>query len=97
MTEKRAIVSSVAGAQGALAELRGRGSPIVTTTDGRSNPIVWILGAEGDDRLHAFRGDTGEPIIASEPLSGLRRFQTLIATPDRLYVGANGRIYAFKF
>ncbi|WP_407117616.1 PQQ-binding-like beta-propeller repeat protein [Bradyrhizobium sp. LMG 9283] len=77
--------------------LRGRGSPIVTTTDGHSNPIVWMLGAEGDNRLHAFRGDTGEPIFVSEPLSGLRRFQTLIATQDRLYVGADGRIYAFLF
>lgn len=77
--------------------LRGRGSPIVTTTDGHSNPIVWMLGAEGDGRLHAFRGDTGEPIFASEPLSGLRRFQTLIATQDGLYVGADGRIYAFRF
>jgi outer membrane protein assembly factor BamB len=77
--------------------LRGRGSPIATTTDGRSNPIVWALGAEGDDRLHAFRGDTGEPIFVSDPLSGLRRFQTLIATQDRLYVGADGRIYALNF
>jgi hypothetical protein len=77
--------------------LRGRGSPIATTTDGHSNPIVWMLGAEGDNRLHAFRGDTGDPIFVSEPLSGLRRFQTLIATQDRLYVGADGRIYAFKF
>lgn len=75
----------------------GRGSPIVTTTDGHSDPIVWILGAEGDNRLHAFRGDTGEPIFASEPLDGLRRFQSLIATQDRLYVGADGRIYAFGF
>ena len=77
--------------------LRGRGSPIVTTTDGQSNQIVWMLGAEGDNRLHAFRGDTGEPIFASEPLSGLRHLQTLIATQDRLYVGADGRIYAFSF
>jgi outer membrane protein assembly factor BamB len=77
--------------------LRGRGSAIVTTTDGHSNPIVWVLGAEGDNRLYAFRGDTGEPIFASEPLSGLRHLQTLIATQDRLYVGADGRIYAFSF
>ena len=28
--------------------LRGRGSAIVTTTDGHSNPIVWVLGAEGE-------------------------------------------------
>jgi outer membrane protein assembly factor BamB len=69
--------------------LRGRGSAIVTTTDGHSDPIVWALGAEGDNRLHAFRGDTGEPIFTSEPLNGLRHLQTLIATEDRLYVGAD--------
>jgi hypothetical protein len=77
--------------------LRGQGSPIVTTTDGHSNPIVWILGAEGDNRLHGFRGDTGEPIFTSEAMSGLRRFQTLIATEDHLYVGADERVYAFRF
>jgi len=81
------------------APLRGVGSPIVTTTDGRTNPIVWIVGAEGDNLLHAFRGDTGEPLYTgpSQAMTGLRHFQTLIATEDRLYVGADGRIYAFGF
>ncbi len=81
------------------APLYGDGSPIVTTTDGRSNPIVWILGAEGDNRLHGFRGDTGEPLFAgpSQAMAGLRHLQTLIATGDRLYVGADGAIYAFSF
>jgi hypothetical protein len=77
--------------------VRGRGSAMVTTTDGRSNPIVWIPGAEGDNRLHGFKGDSGEELFASEPLNGLRRFQTLIATDGRLYVGADGRIHAFLF
>jgi hypothetical protein len=77
--------------------LRGRGAAMVTTTDGHSNPIVWILGAEGDNRLHGFKGDTGEELFASEALAGLRHFQTLIATQDRLYVGADGRVYAFAF
>jgi hypothetical protein len=77
--------------------LRGEGSPIVTTTDGHSNPIVWIVGAEGDNRLHGFRGDTGESIFTGQPLTGLRHFQTLIATEDRLYVGADERVYAFLF
>jgi hypothetical protein len=79
----------------------GEGEPIVTTTDGRSNPIVWIAGAEGDERLHGFRGDTGESLFASggegEVMSGLRHFQTLLAAGNRLYVGADGRIYAFSF
>jgi hypothetical protein len=43
--------------------VRGRGSPIATTTDGRANPIVWTLGAEGDNRLHGCRGDRGELLI----------------------------------
>src|SRR4029077_20332104 len=81
--------------------LRGQGAPIVTTTDGRSNPIVWVLGAEGDDRLHGFRGDNGETLFAGggahEAMSGLRHFQTLLATDDRLYVGADGRLYALTF
>jgi len=81
--------------------LRGEGSPIVTTTDGRSNPIVWILGAEGDDRLHGYRGDTGEPLFAGggseDAMTGLRHFQDLLATDDRLYIGADGRLYAFAF
>jgi len=73
----------------------------VTTTDGRSNPIVWVLGAEGDGRLHGYRGDTGEPLFTGdapgEPMAGLRHFQTLLAARDRLYVGADGRLYAFSF
>ena len=74
----------------------GAGSPIVTTTDGSANPIVWMLGAEGDNRLYGFRGDTGEKLFASPPLAGLRHFQTLIAADDRLFVGADGRLYAFS-
>ena len=81
--------------------LRGEGSPIITTTDGRENPIVWILGAEGDDRRHGYRGDTGEPLFdgggPEDAMTGLRHFQDLLATGDRLYVGADGRLYAFAF
>ena len=81
--------------------LRGSGAPIVTTTDGRSDPIVWIAGAEGDNRLHGFAGESGESLFTGggqqKPMAGVRRFQTLIAAQDRLYVAADGRIYAFSF
>jgi hypothetical protein len=77
--------------------MSGRGSPIVTTTDGSAQPIVWILGAEGDGRLHGYRGDTGAPLYESPPLYGLRHFQTLIAVPGRLYVAADDRLYAFDY
>jgi outer membrane protein assembly factor BamB len=76
----------------------GNGSPIVTTTDRRSNRIVFVVGAGGDDRLHAFRADDGEPLASlPEPMRGLHRFQTLIASDDRLYVAADGTVYAFAF
>ena len=76
----------------------GNGSPIVTTTDGHSDPIVFIVGAEGDNRLHAFKGETGE-LLASPPdqMHGLHHFQTIIATEDRLYVAGDGTVYAFTF
>jgi hypothetical protein len=81
--------------------LQGEGSPIVTTTDGHSNPIVWIVGAEGDNRLHGYRGDTGEPLFGGggpqDAMTGLRHFQGLLAADNRLYVGADGRLYAFVF
>jgi hypothetical protein len=75
-----------------------RGSPIVTTTDGGSNPIVFIVGAEADNRLYAFRGDTGE-LIASPPqgMRSFHRYQTLIAAGDRLYAASGGQVYVFKF
>jgi hypothetical protein len=78
-------------------KISGAGSPIVTTTDHGSDPIVWMVGAEGDSRLHGFKGDTGEELVTSAAMSGLRHFQTLIATRDRLYVGADGRVYGFAF
>jgi len=73
----------------------------VTTSDGHSDPIVWIVGAEGDGRLHGFRGDTGEPLFAGggskEAMADLHHFQTLIAAENRLFVAADGRVYAFAF
>src|SRR5262249_16940963 len=34
----------------------GQGSPWVTTTDGTHNAIVWVVGAQGDQRLHGYDG-----------------------------------------
>jgi hypothetical protein len=81
--------------------VRGAGSPIVTTTDGHSESIVWMVGAEGDNRLHAFKGETGEPLldggVPNEAMAGLRHFQSPIATDEKIYVGADDKIYAFAF
>jgi hypothetical protein len=80
--------------------LRGAGSAIVTVSDASgADPIVWIAGAEGDNSLHGFRGETGEELIlgAATGMSGLRHFGTILAVNDRLYIAADGRVYAFAF
>jgi len=77
-------------------EVEGRGSPIVTTTGGSANAIVWMTGAEGDNLLHGFRGDTGEPVfVASDAMAGLRHFATILAADGRLFIAGDDRIYAF--
>jgi hypothetical protein len=77
----------------------GRGSPIVTTTEDGSNAIVWIAGAEGDNRLHGFRGDTGEPVFTGggprDVMEGLHHFVTILAADGRLFIAGDGRIFAF--
>ena len=78
------------------ARLDGRGSAIVTTTDGAAQPVVWIAGAEGDDRLRAFRGDIGAPLwVSRQALPGLRHFVTPMMAGDRLYIAGDRRVYAF--
>lgn len=77
----------------------GTGSPMVTTTDGHAEAIVWGLGAEGDGRLHGFDGDTGAVVFAGggpgDGMAGLRRFSTAIAAKGRIFVAADDTVYAF--
>jgi len=73
------------------------GSPIVATTDGRSDPIVFAPGSHGDNRLYVYRGDTGEALTVPQPLRGTTKFRTLIAADGRLYVTGAGKVYAFTF
>ena len=80
------------------AQLEGRSAPVVTTTDGYSDPIVWAAGARGDDRLHGYRGTDGKVLYDSkEPISGLRRFMTLLVADGRLYVAGDNHVIAFRW
>ena len=83
------------------ANFSGAGAPIATTSDSNANPIVWMVGGEGDERLHGFRGDTGAALFtggaAGDAVAGVRHLSTLIAAEGRLYVGGDGRIFAFGF
>jgi hypothetical protein len=82
------------------ADQQGGGSPIVTTTDGHSEAIVWAVGTEGDNRLHGFDGESGAEIFAggcsADQLNTVRRFVTPIVAKGRIYVAADNRVYAFS-
>ncbi len=81
------------------AQQNGEGSPMVTTTDGRSEAIVWSVGAEGDNRLHGFDGDTGQIVYggggAGDVIGSVRRYHTPILAGGRIYVAADGVVKAF--
>ncbi len=82
-------------------ELNGQGTPIVTTTDGVSDPIVWVTGAEGDNQLHGYDAMSGRVVFGgggtANTMSGLQHFQTILAAQGKLYVAGAGRIYAFTY
>jgi outer membrane protein assembly factor BamB len=77
----------------------GRGSPFVTSTDGTNNMIVWVVGSEGDQRLHGYDGDTGAVVYAgggvNELMIGTRKFNTGIVARGRIYIANDNKVYAF--
>jgi hypothetical protein len=77
----------------------GKGSPWVTTTNGTNNAIVWVVGAEGDERLYGYNGDTGAVIYtgggANEQMTGTRKWNAGIVARGRIYFAADNKVYAF--
>ena len=85
----------------------GCGSPFVTSTDGTSNIIVWIVGTTsthvngGDQRLHGYDGDTGAVIYdgggPNELMAGTHNYSTTgIVAHGRIYVAGDNKVYAFE-
>ena len=81
------------------ASVPGRGSPIVTTVDGTSQPIVWVAGGEATNRLYALDGQTGQMVFTgggtNEQMTQVRRFQTPIVVNGRIFVAADNELFAF--
>jgi hypothetical protein len=74
----------------------GQGSPWVTTTDSTSNAIVWVVGAEGDNKLHGYNGDTGEVIFTSnETMTGTRKWNSGMVARGSIYVANDNKVYKF--
>jgi len=72
----------------------GLGSPMVTTTDGKANPIVWAA----SNKLYGYNGDTGAIIVDGTNTgmsSGIQGWNTPINAKGRMAVGVNGQLYVF--
>jgi PQQ enzyme repeat len=78
----------------------GQGSPWVTTTDGTNDAIVWAVGAQGDQRLHGYNGDTGTVVYtgggANELMTGTRKWNSGIVARGSIYVANDNKVYAFR-
>ncbi len=81
------------------AAFNGAGSPIITTSEGERDPLVWVVGAAGDNLLHGYNALTGAPVFTGggATMAGLHGFQTLMAAGDHLYVAGDGTVYGFTF
>ena len=81
------------------AAMNGAGAPIVTTTNGSANPLVWVVGAEGDNLLHGYNALNGAAVFGGggQAMQGLRHFQTILAANKHLYVAGGGTLYAYTF
>ena len=78
----------------------GQGSPWVTTTDATNNAIVWVVGAEGDHRLHGYNGDTGAVVFdgggANELMTGDRKWNSGMVARGSIYVANDNKVYKFN-
>ncbi|HEY8206580.1 MAG TPA: hypothetical protein VIG99_03795 [Myxococcaceae bacterium] len=74
----------------------GRTSPMVTTTDGTNDSVVWTV-SNADEHLRAFNGDTGQLLFTgTDTVSGMHGYNTtLILAKGRIYVAGDNRVYAF--
>lgn len=81
------------------AAMNGAGAPIITSTNGSANALVWVVGAEGDNLLHGYNALTGQAVYGagSPAMQGLRHFQTILAANRHLYVAGGGKLYAYTF
>jgi hypothetical protein len=82
------------------ANAMGEGSPIITTSDGSNDALVWTAGAESSNALHAWDLQTGQIVFsggaAADAIKNVRRFTSPIVAHGRVFVGGDGVLYAMK-
>jgi hypothetical protein len=73
----------------------GPPAPISTTTDGKSQALVWFMNG---DQLNAVDGDTGAVIFGggAGSCAGVRQWTSPIAVKGRVVVGADGHLCSWS-
>jgi hypothetical protein len=70
-------------------------SPIATTTDGKSDAMVWFVNGA---RLQAVDGDTGTLVFdgAASPCNNVHQWTSPIAVKGRIIVGGDGHLCSWS-
>jgi hypothetical protein len=72
------------------------GSPMVTTTDGKSESIIWYVGGT---KLIGINGETGAEVFAGgaagDAVTSANKWQTPIAAKGRIYFASSNQLHAF--
>lgn len=98
LTTLKIVPGSPPSLAGSWCATAGSGSPMVTTSDGTNDAIVWVPGAENSNKLQAFDGDTGASITftgSSLTIPNMRRYNAPIAAKGRIFVAADNALVAF--
>ena len=69
-------------------------SPIATTTDGKSDPVVWYMNGAA---LAGVDGDTGQPVAnATGACAGVMRWTSVIAAKGRIIAGGGTNLCSWS-
>jgi hypothetical protein len=78
-------------------------SPLVTTTDGMSQPIVWVAGSTSQvmagttaNMLYGVDGESGKILYSGGNCSGIRQWTTPIAVKGRIVAGGDGHLCSWS-
>jgi hypothetical protein len=79
------------------------GAPLVTTTDGMSQPIVWVAGSTSQTTanvpasiLYGVDGESGKVLYMGGSCPGIREWTTPIAVKGHIVVGGDGHLCSWS-
>jgi hypothetical protein len=78
-------------------------SPLVTTTDGKANPIVWVAGSASQTAtntpatlLKGIDGETGAVVYSGGNCAGIQKWTTPIAVKGHIVIGGDGKLCSWS-